>query len=110
MISITDLAKKKILEIASTSNINIRGKEGGLRIAVIGGGCSGFHYDMTFEKKSNESDLVFFHNGITFITDKKSALFLSGLEIDYVETLMKSEFKMNNPNAKTQCGCGKSWN
>lgn len=108
MITITDIAAKKILEIAESSE-EIDLSTGGLRIAVRGGGCAGLEYNLSIEKEKTDKDLTFTEKGINVYIDKKSALYLQGLVIDYKDTLMESGFKLENPNAQTTCGCGKSF-
>ena len=75
------------------------------RIAIKGGGCSGFQYDFSFDSKKNEDDLK--HENI--LIDKKSANLLEGSEVDYVEDLIGNSFKINNPQSKSSCGCGVSF-
>lgn len=84
-----------------------------LRISIRGGGCSGFMYDMewTDEKEIDENnDITFDQHGIRMVSDRKSMVHLNGIEIDYVDDLIKSGFIFNNPNAKGGCGCGESFN
>ncbi len=80
-----------------------------LRIAVIPGGCAGFSYDMDFDTKEREDDTVLSFFGLTVLIDKDSFESMRGASIDYVESLMGSGFKIDNPNAKRGCGCGKSF-
>ena len=75
------------------------------RIAIKGGGCSGFQYDFSFDKHPSDDDLV--HNNI--LIDKTSADLLKGSEIDYVKELIGDSFKINNPQSKSSCGCGVSF-
>ena len=75
------------------------------RIAIKGGGCSGFQYDFSFDNKQEDDDLR--HENI--IIDKKSADLLKGSEVDYVEELIGENFKINNPQSKSSCGCGVSF-
>ncbi len=79
-----------------------------LRIAVVGGGCSGFQYQLSFDTE-NEDDQRFESNGIRVIIDRRFIAMLDGIEIDYVESLEGSSFAFNNPNATGGCGCGKSF-
>jgi iron-sulfur cluster assembly accessory protein len=81
----------------------------GLRVAVVGGGCSGFSYQMNFENDSNGIDKVFDFEGLKVFVDQASLMYLKGTKIDYVETLEGSGFKFDNPNVKTTCGCGSSF-
>ncbi len=80
-----------------------------LRIAVSGGGCSGFQYGFTFDEARNEDDVVFERNGVTVVVDEVSLDLLNGAEIDFVEDLMGASFQIKNPNAASSCGCGNSF-
>lgn len=80
-----------------------------LRVAVVGGGCSGFQYHMAFENQSNDSDNVYDFSGLRVLVDQMSEMYLDGVEIDYIETLEGAGFKFNNPNVKSTCGCGSSF-
>jgi iron-sulfur cluster assembly protein len=79
-----------------------------LRVYVEGGGCSGMQYGMVFDEKRDEDKLVECH-GVTVLIDAVSAGYLNGAQIDYVDELTGGGFKISNPNAKTSCGCGKSF-
>ncbi len=81
----------------------------GLRIAVRGGGCSGFEYALDFEKEVRETDLVYDQSGLKVIVDPVSARYLAGTEIDYSLGMSGAGFKFNNPNAVGTCGCGSSF-
>ena len=81
----------------------------GIRIGVMGGGCSGFQYSMDFEKQGNDGDLSFEQDGIKFYVDPMSSMYLHGVTIDYVTGLQGAGFKFENPNAKQTCGCGQSF-
>jgi iron-sulfur cluster assembly accessory protein len=81
----------------------------GLRIAVRGGGCSGFEYALDFENERREGDMVYAQHGLEIIVDPVSARYLSGTEIDYVFGMSGAGFKFNNPNAMGTCGCGSSF-
>ena len=80
-----------------------------LRIAVSGGGCSGFQYGLTFDDQRNEDDFVFERDGIAVVVDDVSLGLLNGAEIDFVEDMMGASFRINNPNAASSCGCGNSF-
>ena len=80
-----------------------------LRIAVSGGGCSGFQYGFTFDDQRNEDDVVFERDGVAVVVDDVSLGLLSGAEIDFVEDLMGASFQIRNPNAASSCGCGNSF-
>jgi iron-sulfur cluster assembly accessory protein len=81
----------------------------GLRIAVRGGGCSGFEYALDFDEEARDTDLVYDQNGLKVIVDPISARYLAGTEIDYVLGMTGAGFKFNNPNAAGTCGCGSSF-
>ena len=80
-----------------------------LRMKVVGGGCSGLQYQLAFDDQVRENDTRVEGNGIRLVVDEKSALYLVGTTLDYVDTLMESGFKIQNPNAKSTCGCGQSF-
>ena len=81
----------------------------GIRIGVIGGGCSGFQYSMDFEKEPRVVDTTLQQDGIKLYVDPMSAMYLQGVTVDYVVGLQGAGFKFNNPNAKSTCGCGSSF-
>lgn len=81
----------------------------GLRIAVRGGGCSGFEYALDFENEPRDNDLVYEQSGLVIYLDSLSARYLKGTEIDYVFGMQGAGFKFNNPNAAGTCGCGSSF-
>ena len=83
--------------------------EGGLRVFVVGGGCSGYQYGMALAREFDDEDLVVEHSGIKLIVDPDSAPLLEGAEIDYVDDLMKAGFTIYNPNAVKSCACGTSF-
>ncbi|MEM1203486.1 MAG: iron-sulfur cluster assembly accessory protein [Acidobacteriota bacterium] len=83
--------------------------ECGLRIAVRGGGCSGFEYALDFETEVRDTDMVYVQNGLKVIVDPISARYLEGTEIDYVFGMQGAGFKFNNPKAVGTCGCGSSF-
>ena len=105
MISITDKAAAKVLEIAAAEDLMSQG----LRLRVIGGGCAGFSYDLYFEDKPTDLDETFEEKGIRLYIDPLSFQYLDGTEIDYVEGAHGSGFKFGNPNVKGTCGCGSSF-
>ena len=81
-----------------------------LRLGVRGGGCSGFNYVIEFsDDPPRDRDRVFEFDGLRVVVDKKSLVYLAGMELDWVQTLMQQGFKVNNPNEKTSCGCGHSF-
>src|SRR3954468_12633529 len=80
-----------------------------LRIAVSGGGCSGFQYGLDFDETQNPDDHLFEQNGVAVVVDDVSLDLLNGAEIDFVEDLMGASFQIRNPNAASSCGCGNSF-
>jgi len=80
-----------------------------LRIAVSGGGCSGFQYGLSFDDQRNDDDSVFERDGIAVVIDDVSLGLLNGAEVDFVEDLMGASFQIKNPNAASSCGCGNSF-
>ena len=105
MLTLTSTAVSKVKEILLQQSEPYAG----LRVQVIGGGCSGFQYSMAFERQSNGDDSVIDLEGLKVFVDPQSLTHLDGTEIDYVETMQGSGFKFNNPNAKSTCGCGESF-
>ncbi len=81
----------------------------GLRVAVVGGGCSGYSYALDFDDEGDDDDLSLDFDGLSVLIDPHSAQLLGGCEIDYIETLQKKGFVFNNPNATKTCGCGSSF-
>jgi iron-sulfur cluster assembly protein len=80
----------------------------GLRVKVVGGGCSGLQYKMDLDEPRN-GDKIFERDGAKLLVDRKSFLYLNGTELDYAEELMTSGFNLRNPNVKRSCGCGASF-
>jgi iron-sulfur cluster insertion protein len=80
-----------------------------LRLAVSGGGCSGFQYGFSFDHNRNDDDQVFERDGVAVVIDETSLDLLAGAEIDFVENLMGASFVIKNPNATSSCGCGNSF-
>lgn len=105
MVQLTENAVTKVKEILSSQEP----KPAGLRIAVVGGGCSGFSYSMAFENQPNMLDKTYTYDGLKVFVDQASMLYLDGAQVDYVETLEGSGFKFSNPNVKSTCGCGSSF-
>jgi iron-sulfur cluster assembly accessory protein len=81
----------------------------GIRIGVVGGGCSGFQYSMDFEKEPKDGDIDLEQDGVRVFVDPMSSMYLQGVTVDYVIGLQGAGFKFNNPNARTTCGCGSSF-
>ena len=105
MISLTTKAAEKVREIRESEDLG----EQGLRVRVIGGGCSGFSYDLFFEDETTEFDQIYESDGIKLFVDMMSYQYLEGTEIDYVDGLYGAGFKFMNPHAKSTCGCGSSF-
>jgi iron-sulfur cluster assembly accessory protein len=105
MIQLTEKAVDKVNEILNMQEP----APAGLRISVVGGGCSGFSYSMAFESNPGMLDKTYSFGPLRVFIDQASMLYLDGAEVDYVETLEGSGFKFNNPNVKSTCGCGSSF-
>jgi iron-sulfur cluster insertion protein len=104
-VTLTAQAAEKVKQIRVEEKI----QDGyALRLKVLGGGCSGFAYDLYFDQPQ-ETDQAFESNGIKMLCDQMSLMYLMGTEIDYVESLQGSGFKFSNPNVKSTCGCGSSF-
>lgn len=101
-IELTDNAVMRILSLVGSA------PEKGLRVKVIGGGCSGLQYKMDMDAP-REGDKVFERDGAKVVVDRKSFLYLNGTELDFQDTLMSSGFSLRNPNVKRTCGCGQSF-
>lgn len=104
-LNLTDTAVGKVREIMATQDP----LPAGLRIGVVGGGCSGFQYSMSFENQAGMMDKVFNFEGLKVFVDATSLMYLNGCIVDYVETLEAAGFKFDNPNTKSTCGCGSSF-
>jgi iron-sulfur cluster assembly accessory protein len=104
-ISLTPNAVSKVREIMAQQNP----VPAGLRVGVVGGGCSGFSYSMAFENAPGMMDKVFDMSGLKVYVDATSVMYLNGCIVDYVETLEGAGFKFENPNVKSTCGCGSSF-
>jgi iron-sulfur cluster insertion protein len=105
-IKLTKNAKNRIIDITDNKN----NPDKFLRIKIIGGGCSGFQYQFSLDNKILENDLTIIQNNKTYLaTDKESLSFIKNSEIDFVEELGGSFFKVKNPNSTANCGCGASF-
>ncbi|MGA9719021.1 MAG: iron-sulfur cluster assembly accessory protein [Acidobacteriaceae bacterium] len=102
---LTDGAIAKVREIMATQDP----LPAGLRIGVVGGGCSGFQYSMSFENQAGMMDKVFRFDDLKVFVDATSLMYLNGCVVDYVETLEAAGFKFENSNVKSTCGCGSSF-
>jgi iron-sulfur cluster assembly protein len=104
-VSVSDTAAEKIRELTAA---NEESGEQALRVAVKGGGCSGFQYALALDKPKDD-DHVFQHNGVSVLVDKVSMQFVFGSQVDYVDGLQGAGFTVNNPNVVAACGCGSSF-
>ncbi len=107
MIKVSDIAKKKVLELMNDDGFNP--KTDYVRVGVKSGGCSGLSYELTFDKNQVEGDTIFEDNTIKIIVEKKSFLYLVGTTLEYSGGLNGAGFVFNNPNAQRTCGCGESF-
>ena len=105
MIALTEEAVTKVREMIQEQEP----RPAGLRIAVVGGGCSGFSYSMNFENNPGMLDKTYDSDGFKVFVDQASLVYLDGIEVDFVNTLEGSGFKFNNPQVKSTCGCGSSF-
>ena len=104
MVTVTDNAARKIQELmAEETEVSV------LRIAIQGGGCSGFQYALGFDRGPQDGDNEIESNGVRVVIDPFSAPYLTGSEIDFVDALMGAGFAINNPNVQAACGCGSSF-
>jgi iron-sulfur cluster assembly protein len=104
LMTLTEPAAVKIKQlIAEEADVNV------LRVAIQGGGCSGFQYGLGFDVGAQEEDVRFSLHGVEVVVDPFSAPYLKGAEIDYVDSIEASGFAINNPNAVSSCGCGHSF-
>ncbi len=104
-VNMTPTAVAKVKEIMAQQNPLPQG----LRLGVVGGGCSGFSYSMSFENAAGLMDKSYDFDGLKVYVDATSLMYLSGCVVDYVETLEGAGFKFENPNVKSTCGCGSSF-
>lgn len=104
-LQLTDMAISKVKEVITQQSP----APAGLRIGVVGGGCSGFSYQLGFESQPTPMDRVLEFDGLKVFVDQTSLMYLDGTEVDYIEALEGAGFKFNNPNVKSTCGCGSSF-
>jgi iron-sulfur cluster insertion protein len=104
LVSVTDSAARRIAALIAQD-----GGDVALRVAVNGGGCSGFRYDLTFDDSRQPDDLVIEKDGAVVVIDSMSQLYLAGAQLDFVEDVIGSSFQIQNPNASSSCGCGSSF-
>lgn len=105
LIKVTPSAAKKVNTL-----LQKQGRPGGvLRVAVVGGGCSGLQYKMDLQDQPAQRDILVESAGVKVVVDPKSALYVTGSELDYIDALQGGGFKVTNPNAATSCSCGESF-
>ncbi len=107
MITISEKAKEKIVELGQKEGVSAIGRN--IRVSVKGGGCSGLMYDLVFDSEINEKDQVFEDKEVKILVDKKSLLYLLGTTLDFSDGLNGKGFQFVNPNAARTCGCGESF-
>ena len=103
MVTLTDIAAEKVRGFLDGQD-----ESAGLRVAVRGGGCSGFQYALALDERRDD-DQIFEHEGIPVLVDSASLQYVDGSEVDYTESLMGAGFQVNNPNVVAACGCGSSF-
>jgi iron-sulfur cluster assembly protein len=106
-IHVTERAAQKIRELLEKEGVSL--EQGGLRVGVQGGGCSGLSYAMRLDTQARDRDKIFEEFGARLFVDSKSFLYLNGTTLEYEETLMRQGFIFQNPNAARNCGCGSSF-
>jgi len=104
-ISLTPKAVEMVKDAMARENL----QGYGIRIGVVGGGCSGFQYSMDFENQAHDGDMAFEQDGVKLFVDPMSSMYLTGVTVDYVVGLQGAGFKFINPNARNTCGCGQSF-
>ena len=105
LVTLTESAVVEVSRLMDVQDLT----EGGLRLGVKGGGCSGLSYTINFDDKIGEFDTVCEQDGVKVIVDVKSAIYLEGMQLDYQKDLVSGGFKFINPNASKTCGCGESF-
>ncbi len=106
LIDVTNTAEERIRDLLTRDS---KLETHGLRLKVVGGGCSGLRYELSFDDDVSEADTTLESGDVKLIVDEKSALYLVGTTLDFVDSLQESGFKMLNPNARNTCGCGESF-
>jgi iron-sulfur cluster assembly protein len=106
-LQVTERAIKRIRVAMAKEGVSPQ--EGGLRLGVMGGGCSGLSYSIKFDTRPRERDRIYDFDGVRVFVDPKSFLYLHGMTLDYEETLMRQGFNFINPNSTRSCGCGSSF-
>jgi len=102
---LTEVAAEKVKEVITREGL----KDGGLRVSIVGGGCSGFQYTLSLDERAREDDVVIEQGGVKLFLDPISQQYVYGTVIDYVNGLHGAGFKFVNPNATRTCGCGSSF-
>ena len=105
LIKVSPSAAQKVSSLLTRQNR----PQGVLRVSVVGGGCSGLQYKMDLQDAPASRDILVESSGIRVVVDPKSALYVTGSELDYVDALQEGGFKVKNPNAATSCSCGESF-
>jgi len=105
VITLSETALKEVKRLMNVQGVT----EGGLRLGVKGGGCSGLSYTINFDEKIGQYDQVYNFEGVKVIVDAKSAIYLQGTQLDFQKDLIGGSFKFVNPNANKTCGCGESF-
>jgi iron-sulfur cluster assembly protein len=106
-LQLTERAIKRVR--AAMAKEGVSPEQGGLRLGVMGGGCSGLSYSIKFDTQPRERDRIYDFDGVRVFVDPKSFLYLHGMTLDYEETLMRQGFNFINPNSSRSCGCGSSF-
>ena len=106
LVNVTDSAAEQIKRLLDSEG---KLSTHALRMKVVGGGCSGLQYQLMFDDSQRDDDAIVESDGVIVRVDEKSALYLVGTTLDYVDSLMESGFKIENPNATNTCGCGSSF-
>jgi iron-sulfur cluster assembly protein len=106
MVTVSESAKDKIVELRQKDGL---ADDYAIRVAVVGGGCSGYSYDLAFDVAAEPTDLLFEDKGVRILVPKKSLLYLAGTELDFSDGLNGKGFQFKNPNATRTCGCGESF-
>jgi iron-sulfur cluster insertion protein len=104
-VTLTASAARRVAELRAQENL----PGAFLRLAVSGGGCSGFQYGFSFDDRRQDGDIAFERDGVTLVIDDVSLELVKGAEVDFVEDLMGASFQVKNPNAASSCGCGNSF-
>ncbi|HEX7967236.1 MAG TPA: iron-sulfur cluster insertion protein ErpA [Stellaceae bacterium] len=104
-VSLSESAARRVAQLKAQENV----PDAFLRLAVSGGGCSGFQYGFSFDDRRQDDDRVFERDGVQLVIDAVSLELVKGAEIDFVEDMMGAAFQVRNPNAASSCGCGNSF-